>query len=157
MSEKLMVETFAKMEFNHFILLNRRALTGAGFRLSLLENKIKSGQFKVYIGSGVMLENENFDPSNDGKIKEETSLFKSTSYISLSYSSDKFKIKDITYLQTNIGKDISTQVYSNMLFSVKLSKKLSYTASLTYRYDNNPAPTVKSYDIQIKNGLEIIL
>jgi len=156
-SKILMAETFAQMAFNDFILLNRRALTGVGFRLRLFKNKIKSEYFKVYIGSGMMFENEKFDPSNNNKAKPETSLFKSTSYISLSYSSDKITIKDVTSLQTNIGKNSSTRIYSDMQFSIKLSEKLSYTASLTYRYDNNPAPTIKNYDIQIKNGLKIVL
>jgi hypothetical protein len=130
-SKILMTETFAQMEFNDFILLNRRTLIGVGFKLRLLKNKIKSGDFKIYIGSGMMFENEKFDSSNNDKAKPETFLFKSTSYISLSYSSDKFTIKDVIYLQTNIGKDTSTRIYSDMQLSVKLSKKLSYTAFLT--------------------------
>jgi len=156
-SRKFMLESFAQMEFNDFILLNRRSLAGFGIRLHLLEKKIKSGDINLYLGSGLMFENEIFNTSSEDILKEETSLYKSTNYISVSYSSDKFSISDVTYLQTNIGDEVSTRIYSDLIFAVRLSKKLSFTTSFTYRYDNNPAPTVKNYDIQLKNGLKLIL
>ncbi len=153
---RFMIETFAQKEYNDFLRLKKRELAGAGIRIHILSSRGNWGNFNLYSGIGLMYEIEKYSISSNDIQKENTSLFKSTNYISVNFTSNKFSVNNVTYLQTNIGNDRSTRIYSDFQFAVKLSKILSYTAGMNYRYANDPAPTVKNYDLQIKNGLKII-
>ena len=142
-------------EFNDFIRLEKRELVGAGLRIHIFDLNGEWGSFNLYSGIGVMYESEKFNISSDDIKKKDSSLLKSTNYISIKYNSKKFSINNVTYFQTNFEKNSSTRINSDLQFSVKLSKILSYTAGINYRYDSYPAPSVKNYDLQIKNGLKI--
>lgn len=156
-SSKFLFETFVQKEFNDFLLLEKRELLGLGVRFHLINQSGEWGKFNLYAGVGVMYEIESFNPSSDLIQKEDSSFLKSTNYISTDYSSKKFSIKNVTYFQTNFDENRSSRIYSDFKLSVKLSKLLSYTAGINYRYDSNPAPTVKNYDLQIINGLKILI
>ncbi len=156
-SGKFLFEAFLQKEFNDFLLLEKRELAGLGLRFHLINQSGEWGKFNIHLGMGMMYEIERFNPSSDLIQKEDSSILKSTNYISIDYISKKFSIKNVTYFQSDFGKDSSSRITSDLKFSVKLSKLLSYTAGINYRYDSNPAPTVKNYDLQIVNGLKVLI
>jgi hypothetical protein len=159
LTKRFMLEVFVQEEFNRFIRLKERNLLGGGIRLSLIrhKNKKKNIDIDVTAGVGLMYEKERYDKAGEGLDKADASRMKSTNYFSFDIQVDKFTLDSITYFQFNTAGENSTRVYSDIQFLVRLSKVLSYTAGLNYRYDSNPAPTVKNYDIQITNGLTVIL
>jgi putative salt-induced outer membrane protein YdiY len=157
-SKRFMAEAFAQLEFNEFIKLKRRNLLGGGIRILLLSYEKGKCGFIVNTGFGLMWEKELFNKDDGVILKEDTSVLKSTNYLSLRWAiTDTLTLGNVTYLQFNIGSEKSTRIISDLNFDVKISKVLSYTAKLNYRYDNNPPLNVKNYDIQIKNGITLTL
>ncbi len=157
-SEHFMFEIFGQEEFNEFIRLKRRDLVGTGIRFLVFKSGNEKSNIAVSAGTGAMWEQEQFNDSNGVPIKATTSLFKSTSYLSIIWKlNERVKTGAITYFQTNVGKESSTRVYSDFNLDVKLIKVLSFTTSINYRYDNNPPKGIKNYDLQIKNGLALTI
>lgn len=158
LSDRFMFELFVQEEFDKFILLNRRTLIGGGIRTLIYKYKKGDSGIAINTGIGFMFEKERFDEPGEAVKKADTSMFKSTNYISVNYIINKLlRAGNLTYLQFNTGHLKSTRIYSDLNLDIKLSKVLGYNAKLNYRYDNNPPPTVKKYDIQIKNGLTLKL
>lgn len=157
-SKRFMAEAFAQLEFNEFIKLKRRNLLGGGIRILLIEYEKGKCGFAINSGFGLMWEKELFDKEDGVILKEDTSVLKSTNYISLDWRiNDTLTLANVTYLQFHSGTEKSTRIYSDLNFNVKLSKVLSYTAALNYRYDNNPPLNVKKYDFQLTNGVTLTL
>jgi len=157
-SKRLMLELFAQEEFNKFILLKRRSLIGAGLRTLVYKYEKGDAGLAVNAGIGFMWETEKFNQTGETARKDDTSLFKSTNYISIDYVINKLlKAGNLTYMQFNTGRLKSTKIYSDLFFEVKLAKALSYIAAVNYRFDNNPPVTIKKYDIQVKNGITLQL
>ncbi|MCP4155231.1 MAG: DUF481 domain-containing protein [bacterium] len=158
LSKRFMVEVLAQQEFNEFIKLKSRFLIGGGLRTLLFKSEKENSGIAISIGTGLMWETEKYNKSGDTVIKEDSSLFKSTNYLSLNCRLNKaVTLRDVTYIQVNIGGESSTRITSDLNFEVKLSKKLSYTAKCKYRYDSTPPIGIKDYDIQITNGLAFTL
>jgi hypothetical protein len=156
LSEKFMLELFFQKEFDKFILLNSRNLWGGGIRILLFELQKGSSNFNLNTGVGFMIEKETYNESDKYPMKENTSLFKSTNYLSLNYIiNKKLRTGCVGYLQFNTGNVKSTRIYLDFKMEIELSKILNYIAKLDYRYDNNPPPGIKTYDLQIKNGISV--
>jgi Protein of unknown function, DUF481 len=157
LGKRFKIEIFLQEEFNKFINLEERSIIGGGFRLHIIQHKKAKSSFDFSTGFGLMYEKERFSQSDLNLKKEDTSFFKSTNYISLKYSHNKFTLGNVSYIQLNIGEEESTRIYSDLNFAVKLSKVLSYTADINYRYDSNPAPNIENYDFKLKNGLTLTI
>ncbi len=157
LSKRLLVEAFFQHEFNEFILLKSRFLTGGGLRALVYKSDKKNSGLAINVGAGLMWEKEQFDEDADEVKKEDTSMFKSTNYISFQYEYKGLKFNNVTYFQFNMGDENSSRIYSDFTLDIEIFKKLSYTAALNYRRDSNPPVGLKKYDLQLKNGLTLTL
>ena len=143
----LSMEVFGQYDWNDFILMDNRYLTGGGLRLRLLHYPDK---FDMYIASGAMGEWEYYL----NNIEPAKKLLRSTSYVTLKYMlSETVRFDYTQYFQFDTQRitDYRTIIDASLTFMV--NKVLSFQTVLNYRFDNEPVPTIKDYDITIRNGL----
>lgn len=149
------LEVFAQQEFNEFILLRDRKLAGSGARLRLINYEADDADNKLQLifGVGGMFEYEDINSI----IQEQTSLIRSTNYISLIWDvTERVNINAVTYFQVALT-DLSD--YRNLLESsleVKLAESLALTVAVNHRYDSSPPIGIEPYDIQVRNGLRLL-
>jgi len=143
----LSAELFAQLESDDFINLKRRKLIGSGFRIRTFN---RDDRANLFIGIGVMREQEKYsDPMEVTK-----NLFRSTNYVS-----GKFLINElvdfflISYYQVAVNSITDFRILMDCGLTIKLWKKISLDVKVEYRYDNEPLPQIKDYDINITNGI----
>lgn len=147
------VEGFAQKEFNDFIKLKDRNLLGAGVRFTLAETNTDSFLLTVHCGIGAMYERELLDlqPTD-----ERQRLIRSTNYLTVAWRVRKnFSVTTTTYYQPAFSSLRDFRVLSNLTGTFSISDLLNFNVALNYRYDHQPPPTVKPYDLTISNGVTV--
>ncbi|MFQ6104494.1 MAG: DUF481 domain-containing protein [Candidatus Glassbacteria bacterium] len=146
-------ELFVQKEFNDFILLKDRNLIGGGLRIALLPHGNTTGRsspIRVYAGIGTMWENEDIGTHPP----EETSIFRSTNYASLSWRiDDRVYVGVVSYYQVHLGDFQDFRVLLESGFGYDVTRSIAFQVSFNLRYDNEPPRDVKKHDLEIKNGL----
>lgn len=152
--EHLGVEMFLQKQFNESILLRDRNLAGGGMRISVLKQRAdkKNTGLNLYLGIGGMWENETINDKGHGEI--ETSIIRSTNYISAAWRIDKrFTIVVTGYYQPYTQHFSDFRVLSESRFEFHVTKKVSINTRLNLRYDSEPPTGVEVHDLEIVNGL----
>lgn len=152
--EHLGVEMFLQKQFNESILLRDRNLAGGGMRISVLKQRAdkKNTGLNLYLGIGGMWENETINDKGHGEI--ETSIIRSTNYISAAWRIDKrFTIVITGYYQPYTQHFSDFRVLSESRFEFHVTKKVSINTRLNLRYDSEPPTGVEVHDLEIVNGL----
>lgn len=144
-------EIFVQREFNEFILLKERTLAGAGARLNLLhlspDDSLMS--LRLTLGIGAMWENEKFTGENP-----ETKLLRSTNYLALLWRITKSaSLQIIGYFQVDVMRLNDHRILLDGALRVGITDALSLALTLNYRYDNEPVPTVRPFDIDLRNAI----
>ncbi len=146
-------EGFAQKEFNDFIKLKDRTLLGAGARLTLAETNTDSFMLVIHCGIGAMHEREllNLEPTD-----ERQRLIRSTNYLTFAWRVRKtFSVTTTTYYQPAFGTPRDFRLLSNLTGTFSITDLLSFNVALNYRYDHQPPPAVKPYDLTISNGVTV--
>lgn len=154
LSNKIFFELFTQKEFNEFILLKDRNIIGSGLRFNLTKlfsnGGGKSQSFKIYLGSGVMFENEVYKTLPE----TETSLFRSTNYLTMNWDiADNIKLLLIGYFQSSLERISDHRYILDSQLSFKITDALSFLTELNYRFDNEPLKSIKKYDLNLNNGI----
>ena len=153
-SEHLGVEMFLQKQFNESILLRDRNLAGGGLRISALKQRTdtKNTGLNLYLGIGGMWENETINDKQHGEI--ETSIIRSTNYISAAWRIDnRFSVVITGYYQPYIQRFSDFRVISESRFDFHVTKTVSVNTRLNIRYDSEPPTGVEAHDLEIVNGL----
>ncbi len=125
------VEGFAQHQYNKVKLLERRFISGGGFRFRIY-NKEKT---YLYIAPLVMYEYELLD---DGYASEESRI-KADFYISAGYDfTQNFRIGHVTYYQPMFSDWADFRISSETSLIFKLTKKLSFSIIFDLAYDSHP-------------------
>ena len=142
------IEVFGQFEFNDFIRLEQRFLTGTGVRLESLQSLKK---IELIFGIGGMIEKEIYDIC-------ETSLFRSTNYLTFTWKFTNYGLlTSTTYFQIvpYILKDF--RIISENTLMIKLTSWLTLGIDIKLRYDNDQIVGVKKkYDFELSNNLTIV-
>ncbi|MDW8465767.1 MAG: DUF481 domain-containing protein [Chloroherpetonaceae bacterium] len=146
-------EFFVQREFNEFILLKGRSLFGSGMRLMLLHlqpiDSVMS--IRLTLGIGAMWENEIFAADNP-----ETKLLRSTNYLSILWRLNaRTSVQLIGYFQVDTRHWDDHRILIEGNLAVGITDKLILSIILNYRYDNEPVPTVRPFDIELRNALTL--
>jgi len=155
LSEKLKAEVFLQDGFNHFILLENRFLAGGGlqFLIKNSENTKKTKNLSVKLGIGLMFEKEVFTEAEDGSLKDDTSLLRSTNYLSFNFIIlDKLNFAITSYFQFDPGNLNSYRLLSDINLEFQINKHFAYKSELNFRYDNTPPGTIEKFDLNFSNG-----
>ncbi|MCH8290299.1 DUF481 domain-containing protein [Candidatus Poribacteria bacterium] len=153
-SQSVAVEAFVQKQFDDFILLQDRNLAGGGIRIVPLGQRAKSengATFRLFIGVGAMWENEVINDSQKGEI--ETDIVRSTNYISGAWQINEWLASTTTnYYQFNPKSYSDFRILFEGSIGFRLTKRLTFSMQLNFRYDNEPPTDVEKHDLEIING-----
>ena len=154
-TDHLGVEMFLQKQFNESILLRDRNLAGGGIRISALKqrpNTKNSTGLNLYLGIGSMWENETINDKGHGEV--ETSIIRSTNYISAAWRIDRrFTVIATGYYQPYLQRFSDFRVLSESRLDFRATEKVSFNIRLNLRYDSEPPTGVEAHDLEIVNGL----
>lgn len=152
MTSNLFLEVFVQKEFNEFILLKDRNLTGSGLRLDLsgLITGETETDLKLYFGPGLMFENEKY--KTEPQLK--TDIFRSTNYLTLNWRMNELiNFISISYFQFDVERIKDHRIITDAGLNFSITKNLVFTSAITYRYNNVPVENVKNFDLELTNGV----
>ncbi|HVO74565.1 MAG TPA: DUF481 domain-containing protein [Ignavibacteriaceae bacterium] len=152
LSPEFFLELFLQKEFDQFILLKDRNLAGAGLRVDLVRliSDTTSSPAQVFIGSGLMYENEYYDIL----LSPETNLVRSTNYLTFKWRiTGILSFITINYFQFDIERIHDFRFITDTSLSFLIMENLSFDSTASFRFDNEPVPDVKKFDLELMNGI----
>ncbi len=152
LSQLFAAEAFLQKEFNQFILLEDRNLIGAGLRTDLIElfSENENSPLEFFLGTGLMYENEVYNI----EVSPETNIFRSTNYLTFKWNVNSgFSFITINYFQFDIENTTDYRFTTDTSLNFIIFENLSFNSSVSFRYDNEPVPDVKNYDLELTNGI----
>jgi len=157
----LQIEGFLQREFNDFINLEDRQLAGGGLRIRWRQPEGPAETpipLQLNTGIGLMWEREQIDTtgqaSGDPEHGAVASLVRSTNYFVVSWQlDDRLTLFSTTYYQVDLRRSSDYRVLWEGRLGFTITKRLALTINLNLRYDSEPPGEIKSYDLEITNGL----
>jgi len=158
---RVYVEGFLQREFNEFIDLEDRQLAGGGLRIrwqQRQEPSAKSPPVQLNTGIGLMWEREQIDTSGqapgDPVHGAVAGLVRSTNYLVVQWNIDsRLALFSTTYYQVDLRRFSDYRILWEGRLGFSITKRLALTINLNLRYDSEPPRGIKSYDLEITNGL----
>ena len=148
------VEVFLQKEFNDFIKLKDRELVGGGLRFQLVNQDSAKQSIVAYLGVGIMWEHESLDLETSVQDKNQ---FRSTNYLSIRWRIDeRLRFLVIGYFQPSLESSSDYRLLSESTLAFNLTKQVVFRTSVNYRRDNEPPAGVKSYDLELSNGISVL-
>ncbi len=138
-------EAFTQGQFNKLLDVRFRWLIGTGPRFKVIGHK----NFRLYFASLYMYEFEELETPllyhRDHRL---------SSYISITWKHKSGTILTNTvYYQPLLDRISDFRIYNQFDFSLKISKKLSFTTSYKYFFDSNPAENIINATHNLSNGI----
>lgn len=145
-------ELFAQREYNDFTLLKDRRLIGVGARLRAINKEKDNSKIRLFMGIGVMWEEETIDYTPD----EEEKLYRSTNYLSFRWEAkEKASLSATTYYQPSMKGSDDYRILFDGTIAFVITEQLSFTFDINYRYDSEPPIGVERKDMEITNGINV--
>ncbi len=144
-TQRIIYELFLQAQYDKSQDLEERYLSGSGLRLIIFDKE------RSVIAGGLTGMYE-YEELSSGK---NTEIFRGSFYLSTRINiADKLKFANTVYLQPELGDLDDYRILNEGEFSVSISENMSFTSSVKYRYDSEPPPGIKNYDLELKNGLK---
>lgn len=157
LNETLEPELFLQKEYNEFVLLSDRNLAGAGIRFTLSNTDFvadSSAEFDLYLGIGAMYEMEEIN----SEPVVTTEILRSTNYLTVTWKpTENFLLNSVTYFQVDVNRLNDHRILNDTKFQFKITDALSFVFNMGYRFDKEPPPGIKEYDLELKNGISVEL
>ncbi len=155
LTPRLGLEAFVQKEFNDFVRLRDRNLIGGGVRLGLLDiqaDSTGSAAVHLHVGVGAMWEYER----TSGAAAAISRVVRSTNYVAFAWRPDARVETTLTgYWQPDIEDpgDMRVLLESQERFSI--TDLLAFTVAFNMRYDSRPPPDLRTYDLELTNGIAV--
>lgn len=159
LNDLLAWEVYTQIEYNEFLLIDRRLLGGTGPRFTLVDKKGGG----LWFGTSAMIENERLNPESIAPtLDPDSTVFRWSNYITgeLSPSEDVSWITT-AYFQPQVPDFADFRFVGETGLSFNINKTFAFTTDFRYRYDAVPPETaagiapVLATDISLKNGIAI--
>lgn len=148
--EKHSFYTFFQLQNAKSLQLNKRLVSGFGFRQVLLKKDSSKNYFDI--GYGVFYENEIYEESKNSLLNIENIRISLSSYSQFKIGK-KFRILTVTYFQLNSKVQNDFRVFIEPRFYYDLQKFSLYLKGM-YRYHSSPYINIKNYDSDFLVGFE---
>jgi hypothetical protein len=148
-TEKGSWEVYGQVQNNKLQQIDLRALVGTGFRWRAY--KSESGKNRIYWGSSLLLERNNF---KSGFSKDYVRL---SNYVSLTFQTSAFKFVSTTYYQPDVLRFQSARLSMQNSLSFQLSKKIEFKISAKAAYDDTVPKGINFLTYSLENGLKMKL
>ena len=146
-SSKLFFEVFTQFGFNDFLLMKDRKLAGSGLRYKMVSND----RMNIFLGIGLMQENEIYDMVNEPEKK----LLRSTNYLRWNIIiAENTKLYNTVYYQFSSSDINDYRLLYDGSIDFSVNENLSFFIELNYRYDNDSHGDMGKSYIQLNNGIE---
>ena len=146
-SSKLFFEVFTQFGFNDFLLMKDRKLAGSGLRYKMVSND----RMNVFLGIGLMQENEIYDIVNEPEKK----LLRSANYLRWNIIiAENTKLYNTVYYQFSSSDINDYRLLYDGSIDFSVNENLSFFIELNYRYDNDSHGDMGKSYIQLNNGIE---
>jgi hypothetical protein len=97
-----------------------------------------------------MYENERYNIP----VSPETNILRSTNYLTFKWQMNKnFSFIAINYYQIDVERLHDFRYISDASLNFLIMENLVFNSAVTYRYDNEPVPDVKDFDLELTNGI----
>jgi hypothetical protein len=146
----LVVEAFGQLEYNKSLRLKNRSLAGAGVRIPALDLQ----GFSAIFGTAWMYEYEERSGTGADLDSPISRAHRWSSYIVLRYQGDPgIRFSNTVYIQPHIGAWSDIRVLDEGSLVIVLTKAVSFTNTLSYRFDHEPPSGVKTTDAAYRAGI----
>lgn len=150
-------EVFFQKEYNDFVLLSDRNLGGAGMRFTLSNTDFvadTSAEFDLYLGIGAMYEMEEI--KSDPVVT--TEILRSTNYLTITWKpTENFLLNSVTYFQVDVNRFNDHRILNDTKLQFRITEAVSFVFNMSYRFDKEPPPGIREYDLELKNGISVEL
>ncbi|CAN5262313.1 hypothetical protein BH23BAC1_BH23BAC1_33500 [soil metagenome] len=153
--KRMSYENFYQYQYDRPRGMNYRRLTGTGLRYVLL----KSEAVNFYLGTGLFLEQEEWQSPVDEIGIRNVVLAKSNNYFSVRFNANQnLKFNTIIYYQ--LGPDPAANLWRQRVsgeanINVRISKKVSMKTSFNSTFENHPIVPVRKFIYTMLNGVEV--
>ena len=150
---RLGAEVFAQLQFDEFLALRLRALTGAYVRWVPVMVK----GFTLALGTGYMPEYEIFDTETVGPAYRSPRLnHRWTNYVMLTGTPNaNIQVQFTTYIQPRLDRFRDLHMLQSLSASAKIVDHLSLTLNAEVQTDLEPPPTIEPVDVRVVPGFAI--
>lgn len=139
-------EVFTQVQYDRSQDLSRRFLLGTGARYTA----VQSESISLAAGVAGMYEYEELESD----LVVETA--RNSNYASFRYTrADRFSLSSTVYVQPAFEDPADIRVLAETELAASLSRVLTLTVGLRYRYDSEPPVGIKEYDLSLENGLRV--
>lgn len=148
------VEAFAQQQWDEFIRLQDRKLIGSGLRLLPVnvKNEENGLEFSTYVGIGAMYEREVFSATS-AHPSFTTNFLRSTNYLSLQFGKpNSFHLSAVQYVQIAASRNEDFRYIADASMNIQVVENTSLVLSLRYRFDNQPPPGIRPFDLSYTTG-----
>lgn len=155
MTELLEPEFFIQKEYNEFVSLTDRNLAGVGMRFTISNTDFVAdsvAEFDLFLGVGAMYEMEEIKVSP----VITTEILRSTNYLTLKWKpTENFLLNSVTYFQVDVNRLNDHRILNDTKLQFKITNAVSFVFNMNYRFDKEPPPGIKEYDLELKNGISV--
>jgi hypothetical protein len=110
----------------------------------------ENSPLEIFLGTGFMFENERYNIP----VSPETNILRSTNYLTFKWQMNKnFSFIAINYYQIDVERLHDFRYISDASLNFLIMENLVFNSAVTYRYDNEPVPDVKDFDLELTNGI----
>lgn len=142
-------ELYNQLQFNELLSLKYRYIIGTGARIKLNKDQV----FKMYIGVSAFYEYEQIRDAQ--KTINQNARFSNYFVLNIRLPKERGEIISTTYYQPLIAKFNDYRISSQTTLALNITKKLSFTSSFMYFFDQLPPDDVDKKMIQFENGIRL--
>jgi hypothetical protein len=153
--KRLSYEKFFQYQYDRPRGMNHRRLAGTGLRYVLL----KSEAVNFYLGTGLFLEQEEWQSPIEEIGIRNVLMVKSNNYFSVRFNAhENLNFNSIIYYQ--VGPDTAANLWRQRVsgeanVNVRISKKVSMKTSFNFTFENHPIVPVRKFIYTMLNGVEV--
>ncbi|HNP18194.1 MAG TPA: DUF481 domain-containing protein [Fulvivirga sp.] len=147
-------ELFTQIQYDNGRNMPYRFLAGGGLKFNLMSSK----KSDLFVGIGVMREDEHWKLVNMDNLIIEKTIWKTSDYISANIEINEFvDFNLITYYQGGYDNDsdvFRSRISGDAVLTVKISDRVSFLTSFTAQYDDKPIININPWVYSLTNGLK---
>jgi len=151
--ERVALEGFGQINYDKPLLLDFRALAGAGVRL-----RLGSGDWgAVGAGTSLMLEEERLDLPPTAVHDDNTNTLRNSTFVTIRLvGGENLVVSSTAYLQPALD-DVTDdlRVIENLSVGASITDRLSLNVTFDLRYDSGPPDGIAGLDTHLRTGLTI--
>lgn len=147
-------EVFAQLQYDAFLRLTFRALSGFGPRFAVVLEK----WLELFAGTAYMLEREVLDIAPTNSHPQRTLNHRWTTYGSIKLKlGEVLGLSNVAYVQPRIDRFADVRFLDELELQARLHEHLSLVDALVLRFDSDPPDGVRKWDLGLTAGLRINL